>query len=156
MRTAALIVLAFVAAAPAVAAPAAPLDDDALIGDWVIVEAAPAPWADEARHAALAATGKRMLKTEITFKAGEVVSKFRPFACKRARYEATSYEADALFQGNLPEPNPTAAAVRFGFQRGENPGIDLRCTGGLFSYHFRDRNTALTAFDNVIYTLKRK
>jgi hypothetical protein len=27
---------------------------------------------------------------------------------------------------------------------------------GQFAFHFRDRNTALTAFNNVIYTLKRR
>ena len=130
--------------------------DVSLLGDWVIVEAMPAPWADESRLAALAAQGKRLINVEIGFKPSEVVSKHRPFACKRARYEPTDYPADAIFQGNLPEPNPSGAATRLGFPKGEISGVDLRCTGEVFSYHFRDRNTALTAFDNVIYTLKRK
>ena len=128
---------------------------NALIGTWEIVEAQPAPWADESRHAALAAAGKRMLKQAITFAPREVISKNKSLACKRAEYETTSYETDAIFQGNLPEPNPGAVALRFGFKKGEVPGVDLRCTKGVYSYHFRDRDTALTALSNVIYTLKR-
>ena len=60
-----------------------------------------------------------------------------------------------MFQGNLPEPNPAAAALRLGFKKGENPGVDVKCRNGAYSYHFRDRNTVLTAFSNVIYTLRR-
>ena len=84
-----------------------------------------------------------------------MISRHKALACKRAEYEPTDYEADAMFQGNLPEPNPTAAALRLGFKKGEIPGVDLKCTSGVYSYHFRDRNTALTALNNVIYTLKR-
>ena len=130
--------------------------ENSLLGEWTIVEAVPAPWADPTRHAALAAQGKRLIDVTVAFNAKDVVSKHRPFACKRVRYEPTAYPADAIFQGNLPEPNPIGAAARFGFAKGDISGVDLRCTGGLFSYHFRDANTALTALDNVIYTLKRK
>ena len=128
---------------------------NALIGTWEIVEAQPAPWADESRHAALAAAGKRLIKQTVTFRPREVASRYKPLACKRAEYETTSYETDAIFQGNLPEPNPGAVALRFGFKKGEVPGVDLRCTKGVYSYHFRDRDTVMTAFSNVIYTLKR-
>lgn len=127
-----------------------------LLGTWEIVDAQPAPWAEESRRAALAAEGKRLIKQAITFAPREVVSRHKALACKRAAYEPTDYEADAIFQGNLPEPNPTAAAVRLGFRKGAIPGVDLKCRSGHFSYHFRDRNTALTALSNVIYTLKRR
>ncbi len=127
-----------------------------LIGTWEIVEATPAPWVEEGKRTALAAEGKRLLKQTITFSPREVTSKHKPLACKRAEYEPTDYEADAMFQGNLPEPNPTAAAIRLGFKKGEVPGVDLKCTSGAYSYHFRDRNTAMTALSNVIYTLKRQ
>jgi hypothetical protein len=134
----------------------APGADLSLIGEWSIVAAEPAPWADEARHPELAARGKRLIGVVIDFNARTVVSKHKPFACRRARYEPTTYPADAMFQGNLPEPNPAGAAARFGFAKGDIAGVDLRCNTGVFSYHFRDRDTALTALDNVIYTLKRK
>lgn len=139
-----------------VAAPPAHAQSNPLLGTWEFVEATPAPWVDEAKHPALAATGKRMLKQTITFAPREVKSRQKWLACKRAEYETTTYEADAIFQGNLPEPNPTAAAVRLGFKRGEIPGVDLRCTNGLYSYHFRDKDTVMTALSNVIYTLKRQ
>lgn len=152
--TCALIPIAFalIAAVPT----GARAHDISLLGNWEIVEAVPAPWAPENQHAALAAQGKRMLNVVMTFTSAEVVSRQRHLACKRARYEPTDFEADAIFQGNLPEPNPTAAALRLGFAKGEIPGVDVKCTTGLYSYHFRDRNTALTALSNVIYTLKRR
>ena len=97
-----------------------------------IVERFPAPWAAPDDLAALTAEAKRMLKTEVTFAPGSVVSKFKPFSCKsKVRYEANSIEADALFQGNLPEPNPTAAAARLGFPKGDIPGVDVRCLKGM-------------------------
>jgi hypothetical protein len=144
-----LLVLAF---APAGAA----AQSNPLIGAWEIVEAQPAPWTEESQHPALIAAGKRLITQVVTFAPNEVKSRHKPLACKRAQYETTDYEADAIFQGNLPEPNPTAAALRMGFKKGEIPGVDLRCTRGLYSYHFRDRDTVLTALSNVIYTLKRQ
>ena len=147
----ALAVFAMLAVTPA----AAPAQDNLLLGTWEIVEAQPAPWTAERERAALAAEGKRLTKQVVTFAPREVVSRHKALACKRAEYEATDYEADAVFQGNLPEPNPTAAALRLGFKKGAIPGVDLRCRSGAYSYHFRDRDTALTAFNNVIYTLKR-
>jgi hypothetical protein len=148
LRMAALLPLLF-------AAPAAQAQSNPLLGTWEFVEAQPAPWVEEAKHPALAAAGKRMLKQVITFAPTAVTSRQKWLACKRAEYETTTYEADALFQGNLPEPNPTAAAIRLGFKRGETPGVDLKCTSGVYSYHFLDKNTAKTALSNVIYTLKR-
>ena len=126
-----------------------------LIGTWEIVEAQPAPWADESQRDALAAAGKRLIKQTITFAPREVTSKNKALACKRAEYEPTTHEPDAIFQGNLPEPNPGAVALRFGFKKGDVPGVDLKCRTGAYSYHFRDRDTALTARGNVIYTLRR-
>jgi hypothetical protein len=130
--------------------------DNPLLGTWEIVEAQPAPWSETSQRASLVAGGKRLIKQVVTFAPREVVSRHKALACKRAEYEPTDYEADAIFQGNLPEPNPTAAALRLGFKKGEIPGVDLKCSTGVYSYHFRDRNTALTALSNVIYTLKRQ
>jgi hypothetical protein len=128
-----------------------------IIGKWQIVEAVPAPWSKPEDHAVLAAEGKRMLKTEVTFAPGSVTSKFKPFNCKsRVLYEANAIEVDALFQGNLPEPNPAAAAVRLGFPRGDIPGMDVRCLKALHTFHFRDPNTALINMNRVIYTFKRQ
>jgi hypothetical protein len=138
-------------------APAAPAAAVSILGKWQIVEAVPAPWSPPADHAALAAAGRRMLNTEVTFAPGSVISKYKPLNCKsKVLYEANSIEVDALFQGNLPEPNPSAAALRLGFPRGDIPGVDVRCLKALYTFHFRDPNTALINLDRVIYTFKRQ
>jgi hypothetical protein len=128
-----------------------------ILGTWRIVEAVPAPWVKPQEQAGLAAAGKRMLNTEVTFVPGAVKSKFKPFDCKsKVLYDANSIEVDALFQGNLPEPNPAAAAARLGFAKGDIPGVDVRCLKALHTFHFRDPNTALINLDRVIYTFKRQ
>ena len=141
----------------ALAAPAAFAADISIIGKWQIGEAVPAPWAPPGQQAALAAAGKRMLNTEVVFAPGSVKSKFKPFDCKsKVLYASNSIEVDALFQGNLPEPNPSAAAARLGFPKGDIPGVDVRCLKALYTFHFRDPNTALINIDRVIYTFKRQ
>jgi hypothetical protein len=128
-----------------------------ILGKWEIVEATPAPWSQPRERTALEAQGKRVLGSLVTFSQGGIESKFKPFNCKRhVLYEPNSLEVDALFQGNLPEPNPMAAAARLGFPRGDIPGVDVRCLKALFTFHFRDPNTALINLDRVIYTLKRQ
>jgi hypothetical protein len=138
-------------------APSAPAAGVSILGTWHIVEAVPAPWTRPEEQAALAAAGRRMLNTEVTFAPGSVKSKFKPLDCKsKVLYDANSIEVDALFQGNLPEPNPAAAAARLGFPKGDIPGVDVRCLKALYTFHFRDANTALINFDRVIYTFKRQ
>jgi len=128
-----------------------------MLGKWQIVEAVPAPWSRPEEQAALAASGKRLINTEVLFAPGTVKSKFKPFDCKsKVLYESNSIEVDALFQGNLPEPNPAAAAARLGFPKGDIPSMDVRCLKALHTFHFRDPNTALINLDRVIYTLKRQ
>ena len=138
-------------------APPAPAEDISILGRWEFAEAMPAPWSKPEDKAALEAEGKRMLGTEVTFAKGTVKSKFKPFDCKnRVIYTANAIEVDALFQGNLPEPNPSAAAARLGFPKGDVPGMDVRCTKALHTFHFRDADTALININRVIYTLKRR
>ena len=131
--------------------------DISILGHWRIVEAQPAPWSPPDERDALTATGKRMIDTEVTFAPGSVKSKFKPWDCKsKVIYTANSIEVDALFQGNLPEPNPAGAAVRLGFPRRDIPGVDVRCLKALFTFHFRDPDTAMINIGKVIYTLKRQ
>ena len=149
--------VALVLAALMMFAPSAPAAGVSILGKWQIVEAVPAPWAKPEERAALAAAGRRMLNIEVTFAPGTVKSKFKPFDCKsKVLYDANSIEVDALFQGNLPEPNPAAAAARLGFPKGDIPGVDVRCLKALHTFHFRDPNTALINLDRVIYTFKRQ
>jgi hypothetical protein len=149
--------LGALAVGAAFAVTAAGAADMSMIGKWQIVEAVPAPWAPAEQQEALAAQGKHLLKTEVTFAPASVISKFKPFDCKsKVLYEPNSIEVDALFQGNLPEPNPAAAAARLGFPRGDIPGVDVRCLKAQYTFHFRDPNTALINLDRVIYTFKRQ
>jgi hypothetical protein len=127
-----------------------------IIGDWEIVAAAPGPWTTEAERPALTNASKHLLNVAISFKPKEVVSKQKMFTCKRVVYEDNSLEHDALFQGNLPEPNPAAAAARLGFQKGDVTGVDVNCVNAKYVFHFLDRGTAMTTINNVIYTLKRR
>lgn len=138
-------------------APAARADSFSILGSWQISEAVPGPWTRPAEQAGLAAAGRRLINTEVTFAPGSVKSKFKPFDCKsKVLYESNTIEVDALFQGNLPEPNPAAQAARLGFPRGDIPSVDVRCLKALHTFHFRDANTALINLDGIIYTLKRR
>lgn len=131
--------------------------DISILGKWQISEAVPAPWSKPENAAALKAEGQRLIGTEVAFANGKVTSKFKPFDCKsKVIYTPNSIEVDALFQGNLPEPNPAAAAVRLGFPRSDIPGVDVRCLKAQFTFHFRDKDTALININRVIYTLKRQ
>ncbi len=143
---------ALIAAGLSVALAEAP----SMIGTWEIIEAMPGPWTPQDQRAALTAEGKNMVGLVITFEPHQVKSRNRAFTCRRVVYEANALEADALFQGNLPEPNPTAAALRLGFKRGDVPGVDVKCVNALYTFHFRDPDTAMFNLNSVIYTLKRQ
>jgi hypothetical protein len=151
-----------VRAAVAVAALIAPLSsaqafEPSMQGKWQIVEASPAPWSPSELRKELAAEGKHLLNLVVTFAPTSVSSKFKLLNCKsKVIYEANSLEVDALFQGNLPEPNPSAAAAHLGFPKGDIPGVDVRCVNETFTFHFRDPNTALININRVIYTFKRQ
>lgn len=149
--------MALALVALAAAADGAQAANISILGKWEIAEAVPAPWTQPANRAALAAEGQRMLGTIVTFSPNAMESKFKPFNCKRrVMYEPNALEVDALFQGNLPEPNPAAAAAQLGFAKGDVPGVDVRCLKGMFTFHFRDSDTALINYDRVILTLKRR
>jgi hypothetical protein len=138
-------------------APAAanPPPNDALIGTWDIVDAAPAPWADAKERAGLAAQAKKLIKTPVAFGRGDVTSPAKPLACKKADYEGTDYSPDAMFRGALLEPNQDRVVREMGFAKGDVPGVDVICESETLSYHFRDKTTILVAVDNIVYTLKK-
>ena len=142
--------VALVFAALALSTPNAPAAGVSILGKWQIVESMPAPWVRPDGQ-------RRQLNVDVTFGPRSVVSKFKPFDCKsKVLYETNTIQVDALFQGNLPEPNPAAAAARLGFPKGDIPSVDVRCLKAFHTYHFLDANTALIHLDRVIYTLKRQ
>ncbi|MBI3433794.1 MAG: hypothetical protein HY056_01745 [Proteobacteria bacterium] len=143
--------LATFASIVAVSADAA---ENRLIGTWEIVESVPAPWSDTAERAKLDARGHRLHKLQVTFGGHDVRARHGALGCKKVRYRAAGYARDALFQGSLPEPALRITQM-MGFTGEDIPSVDVNCTTGLFTYHFRDRDTVLFALDNVIYTMKR-
>lgn len=148
MRTVGFVLLALAMAAPASAR------DLSLIGTWTITGGVPAPWLTGPYPEGDAAIARLKGKTMV-FKADTIVAP-SVLGCTEAGYEITHYPPEALFQGTLPEGRQAAAAAGLGLPAGEVPGIDVGCSTGLFSYHFKDANTAMVALDNVIYTLARQ
>jgi hypothetical protein len=128
-----------------------------LLGRWRIETAAVAPWvAPEKIHELVKEENvRRTVKQPITFEAAAVKSRDPIFACKGATYEPTRIPPEGLFQGNLPSPQGQIARA-LGLPDGNTPGVDVACPNSRFSYHFRDKDTALFALDHVIYTLKRR
>jgi hypothetical protein len=138
-------------------APGAQAGEPSILGRWQIADATPAPWTRPEEKAALTAQGKHLINLVVSFKPTSVQSKFKLFSCKRrVAYEPVELQVDALFQGNLPEPNPGAVARRMGFPRGDVPSVDVKCINAKFTFHFRDPNTALINLNRVIYTFKRQ
>jgi hypothetical protein len=128
-----------------------------LLGRWQIAAAAVAPWvAPDKIHTTVKETEvRRFVKQRLTFEADSVKSRDPIFACKGATYEPTRIPPEGLFQGGLPAPQGEVARA-LGLPDGPSPGVDVACPNSRFSYHFRDKDTALFALDNVIYTLKRR
>ena len=128
-----------------------------LLGRWQIASAAVAPWVkpDKIHEFVKEEYVRRTIKQRITFEAAAVKSRDPIFACKGATYEPTRLPPDGLFQGSLPSPQGEIARA-LGLPDGTVPGVDVACPNSRFSYHFRDKDTALFALDNVIYTLKRR
>jgi hypothetical protein len=157
-RTGELHVAAALASLVALPMPAGvSANEPSIIGRWEIVEAAPAPWSPPELRETLIAQGKGLMHLVVTFTPKSVNSKFKLFNCKRrVIYEPVDLPVDTLFQGNLPEPNPAAVAVRMGFPRGDVPSVDVKCINAKFTFHFRDADTALINLNRVIYTLRRR
>jgi hypothetical protein len=78
-----------------------------------------------------------------------------PLGCGNPRYETTRIPPEGLFQGTLPAGRQQAEAERLGLGRGPVPGVDVTCTNGLFSYHFRTDGDLLLGLDNRILRLHR-
>ena len=139
---------------------AARSDDAApILGKWVISGYRLAPWSRPEDAAQLNAEAKKLLKLQVTYSAKAIAAKNATIACKDAHYENSAFPYENLFQGALGEL-PTEARAKtvkeLGFSPEPVPGIELGCSTGEFSYHFRDANTVLFALSDVIYILTRQ
>lgn len=151
-RLAAAFALFALSAAAALAQGAQPV----LIGRWEVIQAAIAPWIGDKVEMVRESEVKKLLKQRIVFAAKAMTSQYPVLNCSDATYEPTRMPPANLFQGALPDPHQAAFAKAIGFAGSEISGIDLACSTGRFSFHFRDRDTALFALDNVIYTIRRR
>jgi hypothetical protein len=149
-----------VAAALSLSGFAARADDAApILGKWVISGYQLAPWSRPQDAARLNAEAKKLLKLQVTYTANAVVAKDRTIGCAKAHYEKSSFPYTDLFQGALGGLYPehrTKAVKDLGLPPEPVAGIELGCSTGEFSYHFRDANTVLFALSDVIYILTRQ
>jgi hypothetical protein len=135
--------------------------DDAapILGKWVISDYRLAPWSRPQDAAQLKAAAKKLLKLQVTYTPKAVVAKNRAIACTSAHYEKSSFPYDEIFQGALESlsTDARAKAVKdLGLPAEPVPGIELGCSTGEYSYHFRDPNTVMFALSDVIYILSRQ
>jgi hypothetical protein len=139
------------------AEPEPPLGAYPIYGAWEIARFEIAPWVDQAEdRTGLQADGATRHKLKIEFAPNEVISKDEILGCTAAHYQPTNYPAEAIFQGNLPEPDQEKLAGGLGLPQGDIPGFDLDCSTGLFSYHFANADTLLFALSDVVYWLARQ
>ncbi len=130
-----------------------------ILGKWVISDYRLAPWSRPQDAARLKSDAKKLLKLEVTYTPKAVMAKDRSIACTSVHYEKSSFPYDEIFQGALGElyPEHRAKAVReLGLPPEPVPGIELGCSTGEYSYHFRDPNTVMFALSDVIYILTRQ
>jgi hypothetical protein len=135
--------------------------DDAapILGKWVISDYRLAPWSRPQDAAVLTADAKKLLKLQVTYTAKTVVAKDRTIACTNAHYEKSSFPYDEIFQGAFEDfsADARAKAVKdLKLPPEPVPGIELGCSTGEYSYHFRDSNTVMFALSDVIYILTRQ
>jgi len=130
-----------------------------ILGKWVISDYRLAPWSRPEDAAQLNAEAKKLLKLQVTYGAKAIAAKNATISCKDAHYEKSDFPYTDLFQGALAELSAEARArtvKELGFPPEPVAGIELGCSTGEFSYHFRDSNTLLFALSDVIYILTRQ
>ncbi len=79
-----------------------------------------------------------------------------PIACDHARYDTALVPPPGLFQGGFEGEAAVESARRFGLSADETRSVSLTCDTGIYEFHLPEPNVALTAFDNVIFTLTRQ
>jgi hypothetical protein len=136
------------------------------LGAWTITDAAVAPWVqpwvqpwvDPARKQA-AARRAELLGQKLVFET-EAVAGPSPFACQSPRYRFRDFTAATIFggafadmraKGYSADAEQIAAALGF-----VGPSIKTLETACHVDLYFVDAATAQVAFDDTIYTLKKR
>ncbi|MEO7997288.1 MAG: DUF3828 domain-containing protein [Gemmatimonadaceae bacterium] len=128
--------------------------DTSLHGTWRISIGVLAPWVAKTDKGW---DTKSWVGQTIRFEPNRVAGPGSLKCAGEVGYEATSFPADALFQGGLPAPvaKAIAAAKDLGFAKLPAKGTSLNCDAGLFEFHQVDATAELVAINNVIWTLDR-
>jgi hypothetical protein len=119
-------------------------------GPWLIIKAAPAPWAE--KDAASYAEAKALLHQPVSILADRIDGP-KPLNCRKLKYKVTSYTPDMLFQGSLTAPDKQAAAL--GFKDKAIKTLETGCEAGI-DFHMVDAMTLLFALNDRVYTMTRR
>ncbi len=126
---------------------------DLLIGRWMVTDAKPAPWLTAGTD--ISATITLFENKTVDVKADRVVSE-SPISCGNARYDTALVPPHGLFQGGFEGQDAIKSARRLGLSADETRSVSLTCDTGVYEFHLPEPNRALTAFDNVIFSLNRE
>jgi hypothetical protein len=148
LRTVAAIAIALVLNAGCAAA-----GDNPFLGEWKVSDAQPGPWVGPNVRVGV---NPKIMNATITFGAASVTGP-EPLGCAKARYEVKTVGPEFLFEGGLTDPKAQAHAL--GFTTDTFTAMSFSCdrpdADVSMDYAMADKNTALFALDNIIYTMKR-
>jgi hypothetical protein len=128
------------------------------IGNWKIVSAVVAPWADPAREP-LQTERNALLGKTVAVKPKDITGP-RALVCKGAKYQVSDVPADTLFQGAFgemheknPSVDPAKLAASLGFTGSSWKTLETGCE---IDFHFIDPATAAIGLNDYVYTLKKQ
>jgi hypothetical protein len=136
-------------------------EDAFYLGQYKITAAAPAPWIKSDAEL-FPDEMKSLVGQTITLKA-DAIEGPGGFPCKGPKYEIMEGGADMLFQGMFGQMHDAAAsndpqklAEQVGFTGAQYRTVLTGCEFAVDFSFGQDKDTAMFALDNAVYTLKRQ
>ncbi|GAB2176010.1 hypothetical protein [Dongia sp. agr-C8] len=136
-------------------------EDAFYLGQWKITGAAPGPWIKSDAEL-FPDEMKSLVGQTITLKA-DAIEGPGGFPCKGPKYEVMQGGPDMLFQGAFGEMqaqdssvDPQALAEKVGFAGKQYRTVLTGCEFAVDFSFGEDKDTAMFALDNAVYTLKRQ
>jgi hypothetical protein len=133
--------------------------DPFYVGNWKIVSAVVAPWADPKNPDP--AEMKSLTGKTIQIQAKSIAGP-RFFTCPNPNYRVRDFPADWLFQGAFGEmhdrdksADPAKLAASMGFHGSSWKTLETGCANEL-DFHFIDPSTAAFGLNDYVYTLKKQ
>lgn len=131
------------------------------LGNWKIVSASIAPWADPARKPDPAEM-KSLVGKPVTITPAGITGP-HAVACKGPKYQVREYPADMLFQGAFDEMHrrdasmdPNKLAAKVGFTGAKSwKTLETGC-GNEIDFHFINPSTAAFGLNDYVYMLKKE